>query len=106
MNHRPFEDWLLNDMPITHEQKRDLDLHTRTCASCSALVETGIALKSVKKVAPQAGFTTRFQSRLAERKLVERRRKIWGGCRRREGSATFFAIQRIGSTRSASERRT
>jgi hypothetical protein len=78
MNHQPFEDWLLNDMPITHEQKRDLDLHMRTCAYCSALIETGIALKSVKKVSPQAGFTTRFQARLAERKLAERRRKIWG----------------------------
>jgi hypothetical protein len=78
MNHQPFEDWLLNDMPITHEQKRDLDLHMRTCTYCSALVETGIALKSVKKVSPQAGFTTRFQSRLAERKLAERRRRIWG----------------------------
>jgi len=78
MNHQPFEDWLLNDMPITHEQKRDLDLHMRTCTYCSALVETGIALKSVKKVSPQAGFTTRFQARLAERKLAERRRKIWG----------------------------
>ena len=78
MNHQPFEDWLLNDMPITHEQKRDLDLHMRSCTYCSALVETGIALKSVKKVSPQAGFTTRFQARLAERKLAERRRKIWG----------------------------
>jgi hypothetical protein len=78
MNHQPFEDWLLNDMPITHEQKRDLDLHMRSCAYCSALVETGIALKSVKKVSPQAGFATRFQARLAERKLAERRRRIWG----------------------------
>lgn len=78
MNHQPFEDWLLNDMPITHEQKRELDLHVRTCAYCSSLVETGLALKSVKKASPQAGFTTRFQARLAERKLAERRRRIWG----------------------------
>jgi hypothetical protein len=78
MNHQPFEDWLLNDMPITNEQKRDLDQHMRTCTYCSAIVETGIALKSVKKVSPQAGFTTRFQARLAERKLAERRRRIWG----------------------------
>jgi hypothetical protein len=78
MNHQPFEDWLLNDMPITHEQKRELDLHVRTCAYCSALAETGLALKSVKKTSPQAGFTTRFQARLAQRKLAERRRRIWG----------------------------
>ena len=78
MNHQPFEDWLLNDMPITHEQKRELDLHVRTCAYCSALVETGLALKSVKKASPQTGFTTRFQARLVQRKLAERRRRIWG----------------------------
>jgi hypothetical protein len=78
MNHQPFEDWLLDDMPITHEQKRELDLHVRTCSYCSALVETGIALKSVKRVSPQAGFANRFQARLAERKLAERRRRVWG----------------------------
>ena len=78
MNHQPFEDWLLNDTPITQEQKRELDMHTRTCAYCAALAETGIALKSVKKLSPKPGFTNRFQARLAERKLMEQRRKIWG----------------------------
>jgi hypothetical protein len=78
MNHQPFEDWLLNDKPITHEQKRELDVHLRTCSYCAALAETGVALKSVKKSSPQAGFTTRFQARLAERKLAERRQRFWG----------------------------
>ncbi len=78
MNHQPFEDWLLNDKSISQEQKRELDIHMRTCPYCSALAETGIALKSVKKASPQVGFTTRFQARLAERKLVERRRRLWG----------------------------
>jgi hypothetical protein len=78
MNHQPFEDWLLNDKPITHEQKRELDVHLRTCSYCTALAETGIALKSVRKASPQHGFTNRFQARLAERKLAERRRRLWG----------------------------
>jgi hypothetical protein len=65
-------------MPITTEQKRELDLHLRTCSYCSALVETGIALKTVKKASPRSGFTNRFQARLAERKLAERRRRLWG----------------------------
>ncbi len=46
MNHQPFEDWLLNDKSISQEQKRELDIHMRTCPYCSALAETGIALKS------------------------------------------------------------
>jgi len=78
MNHRPFEDWLLNDMPITPEQKRDLDMHVRACPYCTALVETGMALKTVKKVSPQAGFTARFEARLAARKAAERRRRYLG----------------------------
>jgi hypothetical protein len=78
MNHRPFEDWLLNDMPITPEQKRELDLHLRNCTYCTALVETGMALRTVKKASPQAGFTTKFEARLAARKATERRRRYLG----------------------------
>jgi len=78
MKHQPFEDWLLDDKPITPEQKRELDSHLRTCADCTALVETGMVLNSVKMVSPAVGFTTRFQVRLAERKLADRRRRFWG----------------------------
>jgi hypothetical protein len=78
MKHQPFEDWLLNDKLITSEQKRELASHLRTCAYCSALAETGMALNAVKVVSPRAGFTNRFQVRLAERKLADRRRGFWG----------------------------
>jgi hypothetical protein len=78
MNHQPFEDWLLNDMPITSEQKRELDLHVRTCTYCAGLVETGFALRTVKKASPQPGFAPRFQTRLAARKAAERRRRYIG----------------------------
>lgn len=78
MKHQPFEEWLLNETPITPEQKRELDLHVRSCAHCSALLETGMILHSVRMVAPAEGFTARFRARLAERKLAERRRRIWG----------------------------
>ena len=78
MNHQPFEEWLLNDKPITQEQKRELDMHMRTCAYCAALAETGIALKSVRKASPKTGFTARFEARLAERKLAEQRKRLWG----------------------------
>ena len=78
MKHQPFEDWLLNDKPITSEQKRELDSHLRTCAYCTALAETGMALNSVKRVSPAAGFASRFQVRLAARKIADRRRKFRG----------------------------
>lgn len=78
MNHLPFEEWLLNNSPVTPEQQRDLDLHLRTCAYCSALFETGKVLKTTKMAKPSPGFTMRFQARLAERKIAERRHKLWG----------------------------
>jgi hypothetical protein len=78
MNHQPFEDWLLNDKLIDPKQKLDLDAHLRVCSYCSALAETGRALHSVKMTSPSTGFTTRFQARLAVRKVAERRRRLWG----------------------------
>jgi hypothetical protein len=78
MNHQPFEDWLLNEKLIDPKQKLDLDAHLRVCSYCSALAETGRALRSVKRVSPAAGFTERFQARLAARKVAERRRRLWG----------------------------
>lgn len=78
MNHQPFEDWLLNDKLIDPKQKLDLDAHLRVCSYCSAVAETGRALRSVKMVSPSAGFTVRFQTRLAAEKLADRRRRLWG----------------------------
>jgi hypothetical protein len=78
MNHRPFEDWLLNDQPLTPTEKRDLDAHIRTCKHCTALAETGLELRSVRMVSPMPGFTARFQKRLAAQRIADRRRRLWG----------------------------
>lgn len=78
MNHSPFEHWLLNDIPVTPEQQHELELHLRDCSYCTALAETGRMLKTAKLLTPAAGFTARFQARLAERKIADRRRRLWG----------------------------
>lgn len=78
MNHQPFEDWLLDEKPINPRQKLELDAHLRVCGSCAALAETGRALRSVKKVSPATGFTSRFQARLAAQRVADRRRRLWG----------------------------
>jgi hypothetical protein len=88
MNHQPFDGWLLNEEPITPEQKRELDQHLHSCDYCNALAETGKVLRSVKMVSPAEGFTARFQARLAEHKIADRRRKLWG--------AGFFLIGGLG----------
>ncbi len=78
MNHQPFEEWLLNDKNLNSAEKRELDLHLRTCAHCTALSATGLALRSANVVAPASGFALRFQQRLAAQRIAERRRKLWG----------------------------
>jgi hypothetical protein len=78
MNHQPFEEWLLNEKLISPREKLDLDAHLRSCSYCSALAETGKALRNVKKVSPVAGFSARFQMRLAAQRAAELRRKRWG----------------------------
>lgn len=78
MNHQPFETWLLDDKHLSAAEKRDLDAHIRVCRTCSALAETGFALRAARVVSPKAGFTLRFQERLAVQKIAERRRRLWG----------------------------
>ena len=78
MNHLPFEEWLLNDMPVTPEQQRELESHLRNCSYCAALAETGRMLRTARMASPLTGFTMRFQALLAERKIAERKRMRWG----------------------------
>jgi hypothetical protein len=78
MNHRPFEDWLLNEQPLNNDQKRELQTHLQDCAHCAALAEVNLELRSVKMAAPAAGFTARFQTRLAAQRVRERRNRLVG----------------------------
>ena len=78
MDHRPFEDWLLENKELTSSEKRQLNAHLQACPSCTALAEVDLALKSVRVAAPTAGFTDRFQIRLEARKKALRQRNFWG----------------------------
>jgi hypothetical protein len=78
MDHRPFEDWLLENQPLNTDQKCQLNTHLRTCSSCAALTEVNLALESVRLAVPAAGFSGRFQIRLAARKQALRLRNFWG----------------------------
>jgi anti-sigma factor RsiW len=78
MNHRPFEDWLLEDQPLNPAQKRELDAHLRTCEACRAIAESNLALRSARIVAPAPGFSARFQERLVLARRAQRRRTLLG----------------------------
>jgi hypothetical protein len=78
MDHRPFEDWLLEEAPLTPRQKRELAAHLQACSSCSALAEVNLSLRAVRQAEPRAGFAGRFQVRLAAQRKAMRRRNVVG----------------------------
>ncbi len=78
MNHRPFEDWLLDDLPLDPQQQRDLQSHLRDCVSCSAIADSNLALRGTRLMSPQPGFTSRFGVRLARRRTEQRWRQVIG----------------------------
>ncbi len=78
MNHRPFEDWLLDDQPLTPQQARELQTHVRSCASCAAIAESNMALHSARLMGPRPGFADRFQVRLEKRRRQQRWSQVIG----------------------------
>lgn len=80
MDHRPYEDWLLNDLRLSPDQDRDLRAHLRNCTTCTALAQANLALRSATVIAPAEGFALRFQARLAVQRKVQRRQTIIGLC--------------------------
>jgi anti-sigma factor RsiW len=83
MNHKPFQDWMhaVLDGDIAPSARRDLEAHLAECGECqstwTALSEVQRLLRAEPPVAPRAGFTGRFQARLAQRR--SRPRLLWGG---------------------------
>ena len=73
MNHRPFEDWLLEDRPLSDQEQRELQLHLHGCRSCASIAESNLALHSTRWTSPPVGFADRFNERLAR----WRRRQRW-----------------------------
>ncbi len=78
MNHRPFEDWLLDDQPLTAQQARELQAHVRDCRSCASIAESNVALHATRLVGPATGFTDRFRVRLETRRREQRWRQVIG----------------------------
>ncbi len=78
MDHRPFESWLLDNKPLSAEERRSLNSHLHSCPSCTALAEVDLALKGARMSAPAAGFVGRFQVRLEARQKALRKRNAWG----------------------------
>ena len=76
MNHKPFKNWILDDAPISKEEKILLKKHLRVCPQCRRLNSAWRASEQHMKLAnrqlPHPGFTQRWQSRLLYRKEHEK----------------------------------
>ncbi len=90
MNHRPFEDWLLDDRPLGDQEQRDLQMHLRECRSCAAIAESNLALRSTHWIAPPAGFTARVTQRLARWHRMQRWYQMLGTLALVLGGLTVF----------------
>jgi hypothetical protein len=78
MNHQPFENWLLDDDRLTAQQERELQIHLRSCTTCSAIAASNLALHAGSLAAPVKGFDERFKFRLRRWRQLQVRRQAFG----------------------------
>ena len=78
MNHRPFEDWLLEDRYLNSEEQRALQAHMRNCRSCAAIAESNLALHSTQMISAPSGFAQRFTQRLDRWRTRQRWFQVMG----------------------------
>ena len=80
MSHQPFETWNLNRSNLTPEQKAELQRHLETCPVCKPMHAAWECaqqdMKSAKRVNAPAGFATRFQFSLEDRRRRAHRQQV------------------------------
>lgn len=80
MKHESFKNWILDDTPLSSEEKILLNKHLQTCAQCrllnSAWQTSKRHIRNAVLQVPQPGFTHRWQSRLLYRKEHEKSKLI------------------------------
>lgn len=78
-SHRPFEDWVLSETTLSPQDTLALNEHLDQCESCRNLAaawgEVETRLRSRVQIAPQAGFTARWQERWARERRRQQRRQ-------------------------------
>lgn len=80
MNHRQFEEWLVREEPLGRQEQKSLRDHLSSCAACAEVAnswnEVHTLMRHTEPPAANAGFTKRWERRLAEE---EYQRKSWRG---------------------------
>ncbi|MFZ5810316.1 MAG: anti-sigma factor family protein [Chloroflexota bacterium] len=96
MNHRYFEEWLLAEEDLDASQKSQLEQHVQTCERCRELrrswQEVRLELKVSEPAIPEAGFTERWQRRLAQVQHKSQQRRAFWAFLLSSAGAVVFAI--------------
>jgi hypothetical protein len=75
MGHQPFEEWIVDDYPISQEQSELLQTHLKQCPKCAQLssswTRAEAELIAAGMISPAPGFVNRFQSKLIAKKAEE-----------------------------------
>jgi anti-sigma factor RsiW len=78
LNHQHYEEWLLSGETLPPEPAKRLSEHLLTCEQCRVLSagwqEVEQRLTRARLVPPAPGFTARWQARLNEERLRQKRR--------------------------------
>jgi hypothetical protein len=78
MSHYPYEEWILSDESLTPQQVKAIREHTEKCSQCHQLQKQWQAAKLEIKAegfaSPDTGFTTRWQTSLADRRALQQKR--------------------------------
>lgn len=81
MSHQPFETWILDEEPLTAEDRRSLYAHLESCAQCQRLSNKWQTVRQELRARPIAvpapGFRQRWQASLVERRAREQRKQAW-----------------------------
>jgi predicted anti-sigma-YlaC factor YlaD len=80
MGHQPFENWLLDEDPLSAPQRQELETHLATCPECTKLShgwkEASALIQSTALVSPAPGFTQRWKGNLAKQRMIAQPRQV------------------------------
>jgi hypothetical protein len=80
MAHQPFETWLLDEEPLTFDQRRELEAHLQTCSQCQQVSSNWTAVTGLIRTTPLArpavDFTLRWKAARAERIAHQQPRQV------------------------------
>lgn len=79
MSHQPFENWILDEPPVTPDEKQELAKHINECPECGHLVEGWKSVQHSIRVSEMysapADFTAKWSENLARRKREQEKRQ-------------------------------